>query len=238
MARASTLRLSFSRWEVLGKEFGRAAIKCSIFFSRPPKVTLAFKFLEASSPSEEYSLCSGMQEKNAGQRNFFERASCTSVLDDSFRTRRVQPDGPGSLPDSHRGEPAVIHSAWLFYSNFYRSHPHEDFPRTLARTFPSGRFPCRRAAIRRTARDHRGRPLRCSRGARGADQPGRAGDRLYREFKLTEGRQAGIEDLDGARRRRGHHPAHRRWRRVLSPSLVAGRKVSGVSLHAQGCRGQ
>jgi hypothetical protein len=73
-ARALILRLSFSRWELLGKEFGLAAIKCSIFFSRPPKVTLAFQFLEASSPFEEYSLCSRMQEKN-GVRQIFFRAS-------------------------------------------------------------------------------------------------------------------------------------------------------------------
>src|SRR5579859_6393742 len=43
-------------------------IKSSIFFSRPPKVTLALEFLEASSPFEEYSLCSRMQEKNEASR--------------------------------------------------------------------------------------------------------------------------------------------------------------------------
>src|SRR5260370_38321562 len=83
-ARASILRLSFSRWEVLGKEFGLAGIKCSISFSRPPKVTLAFQFLEASSPFEEYNLCPRMQEKNGAQRIFFEQANETSVRDTSF----------------------------------------------------------------------------------------------------------------------------------------------------------
>src|ERR1700730_12381580 len=78
MARASTLRLSFWRWELLGKEFGRAAIKCSIFFSRPPKVTLAFQFLEASSPFEEYSLCSRMQEKNEARRKLFSASQLCS----------------------------------------------------------------------------------------------------------------------------------------------------------------
>src|SRR5260221_9298015 len=84
-ARASILRLSFSRWEVLGKEFGLAGIKCSIFFSRPPKVTLAFQFLEASSPFEEYSLCSRMQEKNDVRRKFFQ------VGYSYFSTRRFVP---------------------------------------------------------------------------------------------------------------------------------------------------
>jgi hypothetical protein len=34
------------------------------FFSRPPKVTLAFRFLEASSSFEEYNSPARMQEKN------------------------------------------------------------------------------------------------------------------------------------------------------------------------------
>src|SRR5258707_4278900 len=60
------------------------------FFSRPPKVTLAFQFLEASSPFEEYNLCPRMQEKNGVQRNFFEQANGTSVLDASFQMRRIR----------------------------------------------------------------------------------------------------------------------------------------------------
>src|SRR5258707_2564683 len=84
--RASILRLSFSRWELLGKEFGLAGIKCSIFFSRPPKVTLAFQFLEASSPFEEYNLCPCMQEKNGAQQNFFRTSQR------NFGTRRFVPD--------------------------------------------------------------------------------------------------------------------------------------------------
>jgi hypothetical protein len=56
------------------------------FFSRPPKVTLAFKFLEASSPFEEYNPCARMQEKNEARRNFF-RASQLYAS-----TRRFVPD--------------------------------------------------------------------------------------------------------------------------------------------------
>jgi hypothetical protein len=41
------------------------------FFSRPPKVTLAFQFLEASSPFEEYNLCPRMQEKKWGSTKLF-----------------------------------------------------------------------------------------------------------------------------------------------------------------------
>src|SRR5258708_24259899 len=90
-ARASILRLSFSRWEVLGKEFGLAGIKCSIFFSRPPKVTLAFQFLEASSPFEEYNLCPCMQEKNGAQQNFFRTSQ------PNFGTTRFVPHAAGLL---------------------------------------------------------------------------------------------------------------------------------------------
>jgi hypothetical protein len=43
----------------------------SIFFSRPPKVKLAFRLLEANSRFEEYRLCARMQEKNAGKRKIF-----------------------------------------------------------------------------------------------------------------------------------------------------------------------
>jgi hypothetical protein len=68
------------------KEFVLEGIKCSIFFSRPPKVTLAFEFLEASSPFEEYSLCSCMQEKNEGWRKFF------LVSHSYFGTRRLAPE--------------------------------------------------------------------------------------------------------------------------------------------------
>jgi hypothetical protein len=89
MAKASVLRLSFSRWEVLGKEFGLAGIKCSIFFSRPPKVTLAFRFLEASSPFEEYNPCTRMQEKNEPARKFFR------VGHSYFGTRRFVLDAAG-----------------------------------------------------------------------------------------------------------------------------------------------
>src|SRR5260370_28711801 len=56
------------------------------FFSRPPKVTLAFQFLEASSPFEEYNLCRRMQEKNGAQRNFFRTSQR------NFGTRRFVPD--------------------------------------------------------------------------------------------------------------------------------------------------
>src|SRR5258708_17025555 len=124
-ARASILRLSFSRWEVLGKEFGLAGIKCSISFSRPPKVTLAFQFLEASSPFEEYNLCPRMQEKNGAQRIFFEQANGTSVLDASFRMRRLRLPELFTSPPASPPRPApVIHSARLFYSNFYPRPPH------------------------------------------------------------------------------------------------------------------
>jgi hypothetical protein len=41
------------------------------FFSRPPKVTLAFRFLEASSLFEEYNPSARMQEKNEAWRIFF-----------------------------------------------------------------------------------------------------------------------------------------------------------------------
>src|SRR5262245_30634782 len=43
----------------------------SIFFSRPPQVTLALKSHGASSPFEEYSLCARMQEKSEAARRFF-----------------------------------------------------------------------------------------------------------------------------------------------------------------------
>jgi hypothetical protein len=41
------------------------------FYSRPPKVTLALKFLGASSLFEEYSLYICMQQKNDVLQNFF-----------------------------------------------------------------------------------------------------------------------------------------------------------------------
>src|SRR6266849_6706418 len=101
-ARASALRLSFLRWEVLGKEFGRAAIKCSIFFSRPPTVTLAFQFLEASSPFEEYNPCTRMQEKNEARRIFF-RASQLYVS-----TRRFVPDTAALMSPLRSGRRSLL----------------------------------------------------------------------------------------------------------------------------------
>jgi hypothetical protein len=41
------------------------------FYSRPPKVTLAIKFPQASALFEEYKLCTCMQEKNASKQKYF-----------------------------------------------------------------------------------------------------------------------------------------------------------------------
>jgi len=53
---------------MLGREVLREAMRYSIFFSRPPQVTLALRLRGASSPFEEYSLCICMQEKNEAAR--------------------------------------------------------------------------------------------------------------------------------------------------------------------------
>jgi hypothetical protein len=75
------------------------------FFSRPPKVTLAFQFLEASSPFEEYNLCPRMQEKNGAQRNFFRTSQR------NFGTRRFVPDA------------AVALAGTLYFTTGLRSRP-------------------------------------------------------------------------------------------------------------------
>src|SRR5258708_21224297 len=98
-------------------------IKCSIFFSRPPKVTLAFQFLEASSPFEEYSLCPRMQEKNGAQRIFFRTSQR------NFGTRRFVPDTAvllsrtfSSTPDPPPGPTPLVNPPAAFLFHFHPAH--------------------------------------------------------------------------------------------------------------------
>jgi hypothetical protein len=66
----------------------------SIFFSRPPKVRLALEYREASSPFEEYKLCTRMQGKNARERKFFEPGKRTFALRLPTRTSERTGDRP------------------------------------------------------------------------------------------------------------------------------------------------
>jgi hypothetical protein len=59
----------------------RGGISCSIFFSRPPKVNLAFPvFCQASALFEEYKFCASTQEENARKGEILVWGNCTFVL--------------------------------------------------------------------------------------------------------------------------------------------------------------
>src|SRR3974390_2348356 len=177
-ARVSILRLSLGRLELLGREFVREAIRYSIFFSRPPKVTLALKSCEASSPFEEYSLCTCMQEKNESQRKFF-----------SLR----QPYQSTSSGRSHAvcragDSPLVINSAKFFssLSSHSRSHSHEASFVRPAGNFRRGKFRYPRPATLRIADARRGRSLRRERSSRRPNHAGRPVHRLHGRFHFPQ----------------------------------------------------
>src|SRR5580700_1669907 len=75
------------------------------FYSRPPKVTLAVEFPQASALFEEYKLCTCMQEKNAPKQKYFRRQNARRTARGTIRRANSLPARP------------VLHSASLYLSS-------------------------------------------------------------------------------------------------------------------------